>query len=358
MLYLENRGFNLATTKPPLLRGFSAGIDDWGSLLNDRYDSVQKDFVPFGEQIHEKHHNVGRLVSMFGEEASTPQQLEHSDIKLPNLLGPFSLTSQYGSMEANVENGGMSHESDLTRSVFKSVDLKSEICEIDGVNLLELKGIESDQEVKIESKDKKLTKTLKMSGSRNLGESSGGSDSTNSSPRSTETQKSLNLFRPRNRLVRKRTRLSNRGGSNIIEYRVSSACTNCRASKVRCDHQRPCVRCIRQGRPHTCMDSDTARRMKKRRISKSLSDTDATYSFAHQLVYSFDKFERCSEEEFLDLFDKNPESPKLKPASVVDKNGKRVKALADRHSRYQGKPCYRNKWCIRQFKHCGHCKAA
>jgi len=334
MLYLENRGFNLATTKPPLLRGFSAGIDDWGSLLNDRYDSVQKDFVPFGEQIHEKHHNVGRLVSMFGEEASTPQQLEHSDIKLPNLLGPFSLTSQYGSMEANVENGGMSHESDLTRSVFKSVDLKSEICEIDGVNLLELKG------------------------SRNLGESSGGSDSTNSSPRSTETQKSLNLFRPRNRLVRKRTRLSNRGGSNIIEYRVSSACTNCRASKVRCDHQRPCVRCIRQGRPHTCMDSDTARRMKKRRISKSLSDTDATYSFAHQLVYSFDKFERCSEEEFLDLFDKNPESPKLKPASVVDKNGKRVKALADRHSRYQGKPCYRNKWCIRQFKHCGHCKAA
>jgi len=40
-----------------------------------------------------------------------------------------------------------------------------------------------------------------------------------------------------------------------IEYRVKTACVNCKNSKTRCDNQRPCKRCVRTGRANSCTDS-------------------------------------------------------------------------------------------------------
>jgi len=132
------------------------------------------------------------------------------------------------------------------------------------------------------------------------------------------------------------------------ELRVYRACTNCRVSKTKCDKRRPCRRCIKEGRPHLCTSS--VKRVKRAvNTSKSL-----THAFAHQLVYGgFEKFEKLQEEDFLAIL-----SAEEAPNKSVDEDGNPVRALKDKHSKYQGVPCYRNSWCVRQFKHCGHCKRA
>ncbi|EKX32068.1 hypothetical protein GUITHDRAFT_82615, partial [Guillardia theta CCMP2712] len=36
----------------------------------------------------------------------------------------------------------------------------------------------------------------------------------------------------------------------------TSACWQCRRSKIKCDKQRPCGSCVKRGRPHECSTFD------------------------------------------------------------------------------------------------------
>jgi len=75
----------------------------------------------------------------------------------------------------------------------------------------------------------------------------------------------INFYIPQTQPILARESLSAPQGATVyprlgldgreVEYRVKTACVNCKNSKTRCDNQRPCKRCVRTGRQDSCIDS-------------------------------------------------------------------------------------------------------
>jgi len=126
----------------------------------------------------------------------------------------------------------------------------------------------------------------------------------------------------------------------------AAACVSCKASKIRCGTQRPCHQCQRRG--HPCVEQPSKR--------ASFDHPDPAYAMAGAIVSEEKEFFFGSEKKFLDLLvGRDNEDDDDVPRNTGKKPFKR---LADRHSRYKGKACYRDPLCVRPFKHSGHCKRA
>mmetsp|Transcript_18575 Transcript_18575/g.27807 ORF Transcript_18575/g.27807 Transcript_18575/m.27807 type:complete len:389 (-) Transcript_18575:204-1370(-) len=108
-----------------------------------------------------------------------------------------------------------------------------------------------------------------------------------------------------------------------LQPRVRRACYTCRKAKTKCDNHYPCKRCVKLGHPHLC----------------AVLRPDDVSTFALTVVKEHGKFEKYTEEEFIKLLEANGINFKRREGP-----GKITKA------------CYRQDWCVRPYRHPGHCK--
>eukprot|EP00471_Norrisiella_sphaerica_P003115 CAMPEP_0184486764 /NCGR_PEP_ID=MMETSP0113_2-20130426/8561_1 /TAXON_ID=91329 /ORGANISM="Norrisiella sphaerica, Strain BC52" /LENGTH=463 /DNA_ID=CAMNT_0026868795 /DNA_START=22 /DNA_END=1413 /DNA_ORIENTATION=+ len=140
------------------------------------------------------------------------------------------------------------------------------------------------------------------------------------------------------------------------------ACGSCRVSKTKCEGGFPCVRCERLGKECKKEEKPSNKRQKvsedvptKARMATPAptNGTSASYkAFAKQI---FDLYSQTAPAIAL-------ATPALPIASIPQvTQGKSVKNLsAKKPDTDEPTPthCYRNSWCIRPYRHPGHCKHA
>lgn len=112
------------------------------------------------------------------------------------------------------------------------------------------------------------------------------------------------------------------------------ACASCRTSKTKCEGGFPCMRCSRLGRE--CKREDKERPLKRQRKDLKAGASDASCKMFAKHIVDFYRTRQIFAQEFkLDNCLPKTEEEKKKETQ-----------------------CYRNRWCIRQYRHPGHCKHA
>uniref|UniRef100_A0A7S2U108 Zn(2)-C6 fungal-type domain-containing protein n=1 Tax=Lotharella oceanica TaxID=641309 RepID=A0A7S2U108_9EUKA len=349
-------GNQLSFTKPPLLGGFDADVDDWGSLLSNGAATM-------GEQTM-----VGEEMSRKESVSSFPWYGHGSELE------PFQTSSK--PLFSNREKNKIRKLDEL---FYKPLQLssKSIFPQVKKTDSLSIFGPEALSPVHVSGSDSYrppvksslvpsqwggmkfsrqgsdletdlLRKSLRLSSK---------SDSVKSEPE--ESQLSiLPSVTPSSLVKRKRAAAACLDEAESEEayddYEpkfkkrrfFAAACVSCKASKIRCGTQRPCHQCQRRG--HPCVEQPSKR--------ASFDHPDPAYAMAGAIVSEEKEFFFGSEKKFLDLLvGRDNEDDDDVPRNTGKKPFKR---LADRHSRYKGKACYRDPLCVRPFKHSGHCKRA
>mmetsp|Transcript_21909 Transcript_21909/g.38867 ORF Transcript_21909/g.38867 Transcript_21909/m.38867 type:complete len:422 (+) Transcript_21909:41-1306(+) len=124
----------------------------------------------------------------------------------------------------------------------------------------------------------------------------------------------------------------------------SFACSSCKLSKTKCEGF-PCMRCERLGRQ--CKRDDKG--VKRKHGAIGAASQESCRMFAEQIV---------------DFYRKKTLKSELQIDVNATKKEKKKRRLLVKHHAHQSSSssspaptqCYRNEWCVRPYRHPGHCK--